>query len=301
MVSIDIEHRFSRRLRAGAAGLLAAAALIGMATPAPAAAQGLLGRIKRVVEKVEETSSEAEQVVNSTERVLGTRGSRDMGQTQPSMPVDQGWNDNAQMGAGYASMGDGSASGGGGGSLVLFSRFDFLGNSVTITEDAPSLHILDINFGDKSYSLIANGPWELCKDSRFRGECRVFEGRVANLGDFRGVASSARYVGAPASGSDDFGMGGPGGGFAAPAGRLILSDRRRLEGRIVELTGDTPSLHGPAYRIGDLAYSLEATGRWELCKDTNYRGDCVVYEGRHDNLGRLGGTFSSARYLGPEQ
>ena len=197
-----IEHGKACRLRAGIAGLLGAAVLAGMVAPEPATAQGLLGRLKRAVEKVEETTGEAEEATNSAERVLGKFRGSPKGKSQPAAPPapEPEWNDTAQMGADDGDMG-------------------------------------------------------------------------------------ADY------GSMD----------EPPPPRLVLSDRHRLSGRIVELFGDTPSLHGPDFRIGDLSYSLEATGRWELCKDTNYRGQCVVYEGRHDELGRLGGTFSSARYLGPEQ
>lgn len=84
-----------------------------------------------------------------------------------------------------------------------------------------------------------------------------------------------------------------------PPPLLLLSDKFNLSGRFVELTEDTPSLHLPTIKMGDVAQSLMATGRWELCADTNYRGTCVVYEGRHDRLTPYGGKFSSARYLGP--
>ncbi len=188
------------------------AALAAMLTPIPAAAQGLLGRIKRTIEQAEQTVGEVEQATAAAERVMGTRKPAKTSASQTEMPADPTWSeemaamgsptmgsdtmDQGGMGAGSADMPpNGDFAGSAGASLTLYSRFDYLGNSVTVNADAPSLHILDINFGDKSYSLIANGPWELCKDSRFRGECRVFEGRVANLGDFRGVASSARYLG----------------------------------------------------------------------------------------------------------
>lgn len=201
-VTIGIEQRMAHRLRSGIAALLGAAVLAGIAAPEPAAAQGLLGRLKRAVEKVEETTGEAEEATNSAERVLGKFRGRPRSEPQPAAPPAPApdWNDNAQMGADYGDMG---------------------GDYGSMDEPRPP--------------------------------------------------------------------------------RLILSDRKGLDGRIVELLGDTPNLHGTNYRIGDLSYSLEATGRWELCKDTNYRGQCVVYEGRHDELGALGGSFSSARYLGPEQ
>lgn len=282
------------------------AALLVLATapvamPSPAMAQGLLGRIKRVVEQAEQTSNEAEQVAGSAERIFGPRRGQDRGQSQPSQSVDQTWNESAQMGADYGALDDGLGLGGPVASLTLYTSGNFRGYTSVVTEDAPSLHVPAINQGDKTYSLIAEGLWELCKDTQFRGECHVYEGEVPSLGRLGGTFSSARYVGVSQNIDGGFGESADGGMGEPSPPRLVLSDRHRLQGRIVEIFCDTPSLHGPDYRIGDLSYSLEAMGRWELCKDTNYRGQCVVYEGRHDELGRLGGTFSSARYLGPER
>lgn len=196
--------RFQTTRRRASCAAVMMAATATLALPAPVLAQGLLGRIKRVIEQVEQTSSEAEQVAGSAQRVLGPRQVRDRGRVQPAPPPQQGWDDAAQMGADYAPMGpdytadtgDYGTMAAAGPSLILYTSTNFRGYSSVVTSDAPSLHTPEINQGDKTYSLIAQGPWELCKDTHYRGQCVVYEGEVASLDRLGGTFSSARYLGA---------------------------------------------------------------------------------------------------------
>ncbi len=128
---------------------------------------------------------------------------------------------------------------------------------------------------------------------------------IDRIGPRRGtMPAPAQMEPAPDPGQQlaDFAAANPGSGdAAAPEAppRLMLFTKYNLDGRFVELTTDTPSLHTPELKMGDLSYSLNATGRWELCHHTQYRGECVTYEGRHDQLLAHRGKFSSARYVGP--
>ncbi|MGA0544059.1 PAN domain-containing protein [Brevundimonas sp. VNH65] len=79
--------------------------------------------------------------------------------------------------------------------IVLFNGDDFGGRHVSLTAATPSLHTQQLDFGDATWSLAANGRWEVCEDVDFGGQCRIFEGDHASLRDFGGTISSARYVG----------------------------------------------------------------------------------------------------------
>jgi hypothetical protein len=55
-----------------------------------------------------------------------------------------------------------------------------------------------------------------------------------------------------------------------------------------------------SYGANDLALSLVAVGRWQVCSNANYRGKCRTVTGRVLNLTLygLGRQISSVRYLG---
>lgn len=52
-----------------------------------------------------------------------------------------------------------------------------------------------VRFNDSARSLIAEGRWEVCLDANFRGQCRVVQGQVSDMGDWNGSVSSVRYLG----------------------------------------------------------------------------------------------------------
>lgn len=54
-----------------------------------------------------------------------------------------------------------------------------------------------------------------------------------------------------------------------------------------------------AMEFDNQARSLIADGRWELCLDARYGGECRVVQGRVSDMGTWNGQVSSARYLGP--
>jgi hypothetical protein len=81
--------------------------------------------------------------------------------------------------------------------------------------------------------------------------------------------------------------------------RLALFGDDAFGGRSITLDRDNENLHVEALDFGDATWSLAAQGRWLLCEDVNYEGECRTYEGDHSSLQDWGGTISSARYLGP--
>ncbi len=101
----------------------------------------------------------------------------------------------------FLARGDYSQSSGGGSTpaqvqqIVLFEGDGFGGRSLMLTGDTPNLHLQSMEFGDSTWSLAANGRWEVCEHVDFGGECRTFEGDNPQLGDFGGTISSVRYLG----------------------------------------------------------------------------------------------------------
>lgn len=85
----------------------------------------------------------------------------------------------------------------------------------------------------------------------------------------------------------------------AQVGKLILFEGNDFGGRSISLDRDTASLHTEALEFGDSTWSLAAEGRWSVCEDVEYGGQCQVFEGDHAQLYDWGGTISSVRYLGP--
>lgn len=188
--------------------------------------------------------------------------------------------------------------------LELYDNSQFRSVSVTLTRDIPDLKA--VNFNNRARSLIATGRWELCQFAHYGGNCRIYEGSHSEIPGFGNYFSSARFVGGgaqlPARNRD---LSGSTPSRDTPDNlvrqEITLYDNTQFRGPSVTLTRDTPNLHIPELRFGDRARSLVATGRWELCPDINYRGNCRIYEGRHVDLPGLGNTFSSLRYLGPSR
>ena len=91
-------------------------------------------------------------------------------------------------------------------SLTLFSEPNMNGSSRVLTYD--NSNVRDIGFEDRTVSLVAVGRWEVCHGRDFRGDCRIVEGEVRDLGPFSNGISSVRLVGG--WGFNDPGYGNPG-------------------------------------------------------------------------------------------
>jgi len=345
-------------------------------------------------------------------------------------------------------------------SLRLFAEPGFSGASYRADRGIENLEA--VRFNDQARSLIAEGRWEVCLDARYRGECRVVQGRISDMGDWNGSLSSARYLGpsdwgdAGSGGAGSWGAGasagtgagaggqaqgqgayrvdfepevigsiydtgfgrmtierwdrdgvaarydgqnedgsdagrvdgtleiydgdgsatlrgiwaqsnadqrcesqrngtyhwgqvtlvfnrsrnefqgywdycdrggaaesawhgqlvgrdptiaaavdaqvaagGGRGGQTGGAARLVLFDDNGFAGRSISLNRDTASLHTDELNFGDFSYSLAADGRWSVCEDVDYGGECRTVEGDQAELADFGGTISSVRYLGP--
>ncbi len=78
-------------------------------------------------------------------------------------------------------------------SLTLYEGVGYSGDTRLVDRAVPDLDRL--RFNDSARSLVAEGRWEVCLDASFRGQCRVVQGHVSDMGDWNGSISSARYLG----------------------------------------------------------------------------------------------------------
>lgn len=90
-------------------------------------------------------------------------------------------------------------------SLTLYDRTEFRGHAFKVQRNFTDLS--GEEFNDITQSMKAEGRWEVCLDANYRGGCRVIQGEVSDMGDWREKVTSVRYLGpadwgtAPAAGS----------------------------------------------------------------------------------------------------
>jgi hypothetical protein len=83
--------------------------------------------------------------------------------------------------------------------VVLYDGIDLRGRKLTIRTDEPNL--ADSDFNDRAASmLVRGGPWQICVDPDFRGDCTVLQpGEYRNLDRrFARTISSLRPMGGAA-------------------------------------------------------------------------------------------------------
>lgn len=76
----------------------------------------------------------------------------------------------------------------------------------------------------------------------------------------------------------------------------VLYSGPRWQGHYLTVRHAIPDLRH--YGFDNRAASLRATGRWQLCSRTRYRGHCITVHGNRRALGRVIGEVSSIRFLG---
>ncbi len=85
------------------------------------------------------------------------------------------------------------------------------------------------------------------------------------------------------------------------AGELTLFSHQHFGGREITVREATPNLKEAGFN--DKASSMVIrSGRWELCVDADYRGECQVFErGEYRSLARLNYKISSVREVGSDR
>lgn len=166
---------------------------------------------------------------------------------------------------------------------VLFEHSNFQGRYLVL--DGPVASLQNVGFNDRASSLqIRSGRWEVCSERGFNGTCRIFDASVSNFknSNFNDVVSSIR----PANAVNQ----------RKPS--VILYQHAQFEGASLEVENAIPNLQNTNPNFNDIASSIKIErGRWEVCSDADFHGNCRVINASassFDNLG-LNDQISSIR------
>ena len=182
------------------------------------------------------------------------------------------------------------------GRIVLYNERGLRGSSLTLS--GPIGELERSNFNDATMSIyVESGSWLACRDSFFRGECRVFgPGRYDDLAaiGFDHAISSIR----------------PGGEAAAPppppplpatppppVSALEFFSEPDFAGERLAVDGEIRDLDRAGFN--DRAASVVVrSGTWELCTDARFGGSCAVFRpGSYPRMGGLTRQVSSVRRI----
>lgn len=141
-------------------------------------------------------------------------------------------------------------------SLTLYEGEGYAGQSKRIDRAVRDLD--SIRFNDSTRSLVAEGRWEVCLDAAFRGQCRVVQGQVSDMGDWNGSISSVRYLGPSDWGATGGSAVGDGSTAAGAQGRAAPVAQPQEEWRPMQRT----DLFGGDYHEFDLNSGQD----WRACK-----------------------------------
>ncbi len=173
--------------------------------------------------------------------------------------------------------------------MTMFLQPNFEGRQATLRGNEPSL--ADIGFHDQVSSIVVDsGRWEVCTQPEFKGDCAVLtRGRYPRLdARFNHRIESARAVERRAGSIRDDGQ-----------ASIEIYLQPRFEGRSALVRGDSPDL--ASFGLHDQASSIVVnSGRWELCTQPDFRGDCVTFTpGEYPVLdARLNHRVESVREVG---
>jgi hypothetical protein len=74
--------------------------------------------------------------------------------------------------------------------LTLYQNFNFSGRTLQLTGPAPDLR--DYNFDDRASSLRVEGPWYVCSNINYSGDCTTVSGTFNLSSKWNKRISSAR-------------------------------------------------------------------------------------------------------------
>ena len=179
------------------------------------------------------------------------------------------------------------------GGVIFYESENFGGRKFIVDEPDPNFAGSHASERQQS-AIVEGGAWEICADSDFRGDCRIFApGRYPELGSLSGHIRSVRP-------SYD---------------RRGETPRDEMRGRASATLFSGPNLTGRALALGgdgagnldemfnDRASSLRVDrGYWIFCSDANMRGECRTFgPGDYPVLPReLDNRISSGRRISNE-
>jgi hypothetical protein len=183
--------------------------------------------------------------------------------------------------------------------VMVYEHDNFQGRSMVFRGPTPNFEHL--RFNDTVSSLIVRGgTWELCAHANYEQPCRTFPpGEYRTVGQqWNDQFSSARPV--------NQGPGNPPGGgqqVMTPDSQrsvdVILFEHENFEGNARALSRTVDNFESIGFN-DTVSSVIVLQGRWLLCTDANFRGDCRVFgPGEYRKLPReLNDRFSSARESG---
>ncbi|MEP7064307.1 MAG: beta/gamma crystallin-related protein [Betaproteobacteria bacterium] len=194
--------------------------------------------------------------------------------------------------------------------VTFYEQDSFRGRN--FVQDGPIADFQRFGFNDRASSVvIRRGTWQICSDARFGGRCVTLRPGSYRSLDAMGLSdrvSSARPVsdsGRPPPPRPGPGNPPPYPGNPSPypgnppsggvSNTVTLFDGQGLSGDRFRVAEDIPNLDRTQWN--DRARSMIVRqGRWQLCTDANFRGNCTVFgPGRYDNIGNQTGSVSSIR------
>jgi len=176
------------------------------------------------------------------------------------------------------------------GRVVLYNERGLRGASLDVS--GPLADLDRSSFNDATASIyVVSGSWLACRDSYFRGDCRIFgPGRYDDLSaiGFDRAISSIRPSGE-----------GPQSAARAPSTNvgIELFSEPGFGGERIGIENGGRDLD--ASNFNDRAASVIVhAGWWELCTDAHFGGSCAVYRpGDYPQMGGLTRQVSSVRRI----
>lgn len=165
---------------------------------------------------------------------------------------------------------------------TFYEHDGFGGRRLTLNNDAAAFG--NSGFNDRASSVVVVGDsWEVCQDSNFGGSCTVLRpGRYASLGELglNDRISSARRLQVDNEGRP------PAAQRQQP--QVTFFESERFGGRSFTTLRPVNSLQ--RFGFNDRASSAVVMGgRWEVCDDARFRGNCTVLRpGRYASLAAMG-------------
>ena len=200
---------------------------------------------------------------------------------------------------GWVLLGAGYVAGAAAADLTLYTDDDYQGRALGVVIDERELGVL--NFDKRASSVvIEHGAWTLCSGEDYTGQCITLEpGRYASLqalGLDNAVTSVRRR--------DTVSIGNFQGADAVVKGeahgteQVVLYAAKDYQGPSHGLDKSQPDVRADALQAAATSVVI-ASGQWELCDGTYFRGQCVTLgPGKYPSLEAVGlthGVFSARR------
>lgn len=181
-------------------------------------------------------------------------------------------------------------SGSGSTAVVVYTAPNFRGRSLVFSHDEADLRQVGLN--DRIASVrVLGGRWQICDNINFSG-CRSVSQDIPDLNAIgwgsrissirEGDRSWGQGGGRPGYGSgydSDYGGGGGygDGGYPNRVPTLTLFDDQGFRGRSYSAQRAVRNLADVGFN--DMAASIRLSGgRWEVCTDKNFKGQCLIVD-----------------------